>query len=448
VRTHLRRAHILVTVAALLALAAPQVAPTAAGAHADPGPATRHRPVIFVHGAAGSAQQFESQAQRFASNGYPADIIEGHEYDSPSIATILDQVWAGLDQRIDRLLASTGADRVDLLGHSLGTFVMQGYLASSPARAAKVAHYVNLDGRPAAAPPGGVPTLAVWGEGDPARTIVGATNVTFPGQAHTQVVTSPETFTEVYRFFTGRAPRTTRIVPQPPGRTNLSGRVVLFPSNVGVSAARLEVYQVSTLTGRRRHARPDAVLPLSADGSFGPWRASGTARYEFALVRAGAATHHFYFQPFRRTDRLIRLLAGVPGEGLGALVETSDRHTALTVSRNKEWWGDQGAGNDALWVNGVNVLNAANAPRAKRVIGIFAYDRFVDGESDLSAPIPVFFAQPFITGMDVFVPAAPAHRGLVSVLTRPRGGGVDLLTVPNWPSSEHRITIHVPDYVR
>jgi len=186
-----------------------------------------YRPVIFVHGGAGSAAQFQTNSKRLASNGYPAELIEAQEYDSLNFATILPQVFAELDARITRLLATSRADKVDMLGHSLGTFVMQGYLSSSPERAARVAHYVNLDGRPAAAPPGGVPTLAVWGEGDPARTIAGATNVSFPDQSHTQVVTSDETFVEIYRFFTGREPRTTRVLPGP---TLLSGRAVLFPT--------------------------------------------------------------------------------------------------------------------------------------------------------------------------------------------------------------------------
>ena len=68
----------------------------------------------------------------------------------------------------------------------------------------------------------------------------------------------------------------------------------------------------------------------------------GSARYEFAIVRPGAATHHFYSQPFLRSDSFVRLLTSRPGEGLGALVETSDRHTALTINRQKEWWGDRG----------------------------------------------------------------------------------------------------------
>lgn len=420
--------------------------PASAGAHTDPHSApTGFRPVVFVHGSAGSALQFETQAKRLSSNGYPAEIIEAHDYDSTFTTETAAQIFARLDERIARLLAETGADKVDLLGHSLGTIMSQSYLAA-PARAATVAHYVNLDGRTASSPPGGVPTLAVWGEGDPSRAIVGATNVYFSDQAHTQVVTSPETFVEIFTFFTGRSPETTEIRPEAPGRVQLSGRAVLFPSNVGVSGAQLEIYEVSPLTGARLHRRPSAVFDLVGDGSFGPFRGSGFARYEFAIVREGAATHHFYFQPFRRSDRLIRLLTSLPGQGLGALMDTSDEHSNLVISRNKEWWGDQGTGSDELYLNGLNVLTAAIAPRTKRVIGLFAFDRGADRITDLSAPIPEFFSQPFISGADVFIPAAPANFGVVLVFVRSRTGGIDVINVPNWPSTDHRSTIQVNDY--
>jgi triacylglycerol esterase/lipase EstA (alpha/beta hydrolase family) len=89
---------------------------------------------------------------RFASNGYPIRYIRGLEYDSSSIGDILPDVLAELDALIAELQASTGRAQVDLLGHSLGTFVSQTYL-SSPARAANVAHYVNIDGGSADAPP-------------------------------------------------------------------------------------------------------------------------------------------------------------------------------------------------------------------------------------------------------------------------------------------------------
>ncbi|MCG5456573.1 alpha/beta hydrolase [Micromonospora sp. PSH03] len=435
----------LLSVVAGIALAASLsavVVPRAAEAAATP----TYRPVVFVHGSAGSAAQFETQAKRLASNGYPIDIIEAHEYDSPNVATILPQVYAGLDARISRLLAATGADRVDLVAHSLGTFVSQGYLTSSPERAVRVAHYVNLDGRTATSPPGGVPTLAIWGEGDPARAVVGATNVHLPDQSHTQTVSSVESFTEIFGFLRSRAPHTTRIVPQLFGAARVSGRAVLFPSNVGVTGATLEVYPVSPLTGGRLSHRPTHRLSLGGDGSFGPLPVLATARYEFAIVRPGAATHHFYFQPFLRSDSLVRLATSEPGEGLSGLVETSDRHTALTIQRQKEWWGDQGDAGDHLWINGRDVLNAANAPRVKRTIGIFAFDDGSDGVTDLTAPLPEFFSQTFITGMDVFIPATPAHLGLVRITVGQRGGGHEVINVPNWRSSTDRVTVSVDDF--
>jgi pimeloyl-ACP methyl ester carboxylesterase len=438
---------------ALVAAALVTVGLSASTAQAHPpGHSPGHsqlRPIVFVHGFSGGAEQYETQARRFASNGYPAGIIEAHEYDSTFTVNTIEAVYAGLDARISRLLAQTGADKVDLTAHSLGTFLMQGYLNSSPERAARVAHYVNYDGAGATAQPGGVPTLAVWGEGNPARTIVGATNVYFPDQSHTQTVTSAESFQTVYRFLTGRDPRTTRILPELPGLVWLSGRAVLFPINVGVPDAQLQIFRVSGFTGHRLTRRPAAVYPLSGDGSFGPFRALPFAHYEFAIVRAGAPTHHFYYQPFGRSDRLIRLLTSLPGQGLGELTQRSGGTTNVIVNRGKEWWGDQGDGSDVLSLNGRSVLNTANAPRTKRVIGIFAYDVGLDGVTDLTAPVPAFFSQPFITGIDVSMPAAPGGPGRVSLVARQRGGGghVDVLNIPNWPSTTDSISLQFNDYV-
>jgi pimeloyl-ACP methyl ester carboxylesterase len=427
------------------------VASPEAGAHdrhPEHGPHAHVRPVIFVHGFTGSGAQFETQAERLTSNGYPIDLVDVHEYDSLFGSITMAQVWDGLDQRISTLLDRSGADKVDLLGHSLGTSVLQGYLNSSPARAARVAHYVNLDGATATAPPGGVPTLAVWGEGNQARQIVGAQNVYLPNQSHVQTATSAETFAAFYRFFTGHEPRTTRVVPQH-GHISLSGKADLFPSNAGADKATLQIWEVDGRTGARRGQHPKATFAIGPSGDWGPFRASPRKHYEFAVISGTVAdqAHHFYSQPFRRSDHLIRLLTSEPGTGLDNLREKSDRHSSFTLIRYKELWGDQGTGSDELKINGTSVLSAANAPRTKRVNAIFVFDAHSDGVTDLSTPLPTLFALPFLTGIDVFVPAAAPPDATVRFELRSRTSPTRtaVVNVPNWQSSHHHISVQFRD---
>src|SRR5205085_8156300 len=116
------------------------------------------------------------------------------------------------------------------------------YLKSDPARAANVADYVNVDGQTASSLPGGVRTLALWATkgplSPPGRSITGATNVSIPDSTHVQCATSPLSFAEMYKFFTGSPPGTTDIVPQT-GPITVSGRYVSFPQNNGLAGSTL-----------------------------------------------------------------------------------------------------------------------------------------------------------------------------------------------------------------
>ena len=202
-----------------------------------------YNPIIFVHGGSGSGQQFESQAMRFTSNGYPQDYINVHEYDSSFTINTMAQVHGRLDQLIADLKNEFGVAQVDILGHSLGTTVMHQYLAY-PDRAANVAHYVNIDGRTATALPGGVSTLALWADKTntgPVREIVGAWNVTLSKTGHTQAATGAESFYYMYKFFTGKDPKATEILPEPMGKINLVGRAVYFPQNIGVGGGTVNI---------------------------------------------------------------------------------------------------------------------------------------------------------------------------------------------------------------
>jgi hypothetical protein len=312
-----------------------------------------------------------------------------------------------------------------------------------------MAHYVNIDGRTALAPPGGVATLAIWaGLGAPGRQIVGATNITLPDQTHVQSATSREAFAEMYEFFTGNKPATTAIEPSRGNKVTVAGRAVIFPQNVGVQDATLEIWRLDGATGQRLFKKPAETLSIGGDGSFGPVAIRRGEPYEFALLRDGARTHHYYYEPFQRDDHLLRLLTSLPGQGTdGPTVDRSDRHMAVGVIRYKEYWGDQGANSDLVVLNGVNVCNAATCPRSKLVVSVIATDAGSDGVTNLAAPIPALFAQPFQSGVDIFLPAASPPTGVLSVRLTPRGGApVRTVNVPNFPSITDRVTVQLNDF--
>ncbi len=423
-------------------------APAAVAKHGSGLDRSSIHPMIFVHGATGSGAQFASQKMRFTENGYPDDYVRVFEYDSTFSVESPADVQARLDTLIGQVKQETGRKRVDLLGHSLGTFVSQTYLNSSPAHAANVAHYVNIDGAEAASPPGGVPTLAIWaGRGTPGRSIGGAINVTVPNQTHVQSATSAESFAAMFRFFTGHPPRTTDILRQH-GKITIAGRAMLFPQNVGVPAGTaLTIWRVRNSNGERI-GHPVATPALASDGSWGPVGVRSGKRYEFALEQQGQV-HHFFYEGFRRSDHLIRLLTNVPGTSFDLILSRSENHVDLIMLRYKELWGDQGAENDVLTVNGTNVINAATSPISHRTNAMFAFDQGSDGQSNVSAPIPVFFGIPFLSAVDRFIPAASPPTGTVRVDLRSRGSGPTReVSFPNYPSSNNTVTVQFNDFER
>lgn len=415
-----------------------------------------YNPIIFVHGGAGSGAQFQSQAMRFASNGYPQKYIHVHEYDSRFTIETMEDVWDRLDLLVDEIKERLHVDQVDILGHSLGTRVMQGYLAF-PERAANVAHYVNLDGYPALEPPGGVDTLAIWAElsRQEFAQIIGAWNETIPNTTHTDVVTCAESFFYMYQFFTGKEPKTTDILPQPYGRIRIAGRANYFPQNIGVDGGTLKIFKIDGYTGQRYRHKPEAVYQIDEDGDWGPFKAKAGEYYEFMLIHPTGELHPFYYQPFTRSDYFIRLnTSPEPDGGLSAGMERSEEHANLIVTRNKEFWGDRGVDNDVLAVNGINVINEAifpSEPLFAIVSAMFLYDQYADQESNLETAIPEYAATTFFTGVDLYIPGARQPDGSIRLTLIPRGGNglMQVLNVPNWASSEvRRISVHFNDFIQ
>jgi len=429
-------------------------------------------PIVFVHGQSGSAQQFETQAMRFTSNGYPQDLLFAFEYDTSQPTNPL----ADLDAFLDGVLAQTGAAQVHAIGHSRGTSVWTAYLDDPSFEGpSKVARYVNIDGRSPADLPGGVPTIGIWGEWNTAGSGFnrrGDTNAQigpfpednyyFAAKSHTETATSAEAFALMYEFFTGSQPATTDVVPEPPGQVRVSGRAVLFPENVGYDGGSVEVWRIDAATGHRISKRPKVVYSIDETGAFGPIKLNGRKHYEFVVRRPATAAvpfetlHHFYPEPFSRSDHFLRLQTSLPGEGLEAFLPRTEAQTNLVIVRQREFWGDQGAEGDALLVDGLNVVLPNTSPRGLPLgvnLAVFVFDAgpspFAppDGITDLGRGVLFPFTNlTFLTGVDVAIPASPDASGTVSVTDVTRGSGnATELNVPNWPSLTDRVTVQFRD---
>ncbi len=271
--------------------------------------------------------------------------------------------------------------------------------------------------------------------------------MTLAGHEHVECATSPEAFFEMYSFFRDKAPATTDVVPEPPGQVTVEGRVSAFPQNDGLAGATLEIWEVDGDTGFRLGMGPIATRLIDETGNWGPINeVMGGKYYEFAVLREGKASVNYFYEPFLRSDHLVRLNVA---DGLTPYLDSSPNHASVTVLRNKEFCADKGALSDELSIDGTQVLNLFTAPCVTvggSAVAMFAFDDFSDGITNLnSVPFP-FALLSFLSAVDLYIPTAPP--GTVSVLTVPRGdaGAARVMNVPNIPSTDARLVIQLNDF--
>jgi triacylglycerol lipase len=121
------------------------VLPLAAAAFAQAPPtraAPARDPILFVHGWQGNAGQWRTMMARFRRDGWSeAELFAWTFDDRQSNAAVAARISA----RIDQVLAATGASRVDVVTHSMGSLSTRYYLKNL-ARPGRVDAWASLGG--------------------------------------------------------------------------------------------------------------------------------------------------------------------------------------------------------------------------------------------------------------------------------------------------------------
>ncbi len=398
------------------------------------------RPVVMLHGLMASADTYELQAQRFYTNGYPMDMLYTFEYNSFENKNTIKH----LNEYIDEVLAKTGADKVDLVGHSLGSSMVYSY-CDHPDRANKIAHLVMLAGFKQSGPAGNrgqIPTLNIWSVADKVVTLggmlKGATNVKLTDKDHYEVATCVETFESMYQFFMGGKPATTEIMDEP--NPQISGKALSFGENIPTAGSIIEVYSVDSETGFRLNETPNHTFVVNDRNEWGPFTADKGVHYEFVIHTgvSGDRAIHYYREPFKCSNQFM-VVRSYPPKGsmvsllLGLIPSDDNQSVIVFFSSSKAAL----KGRDELRINEHDLSTNAFIAPSSTTIALFAFDHNENKRTDV-IPSPIMQAVPFLQGADFYFEADPEQFSTVTFNNR-------ALHVPHRPSGES-ISVAVFDY--
>ena len=114
------------------------------GAAFAPAGALALDPILFVHGWNGSSSNWSTMIARFEKDGYPKSHLLAYNYStSQSNKTTGETV---VKSEVEKLLASTGATKVDILAHSMGSLNSRWYLKFVAGAQEKVDDWVSFGG--------------------------------------------------------------------------------------------------------------------------------------------------------------------------------------------------------------------------------------------------------------------------------------------------------------
>jgi triacylglycerol lipase len=114
----------------------------AAGAAVTPASSMAQDPILFVHGYVESASLWNTMIGRFEKDGYPKSYLSAYSYNtSQSNKVDAEEVKS----HVESLLKSTGATKVDIIAHSMGSLNSRWYIKFLGGES-KVDDWVSLGG--------------------------------------------------------------------------------------------------------------------------------------------------------------------------------------------------------------------------------------------------------------------------------------------------------------
>jgi len=105
-------------------------------------PQLTHDPILFVHGYLGNSTNWNTMRQRFLDDGWKDYELYAYNY---SFTDSNADVAARIRADVNRIIAATGATKVDIIAHSIGSVSSRYYLKNLDGTS-KVDAWVSLAG--------------------------------------------------------------------------------------------------------------------------------------------------------------------------------------------------------------------------------------------------------------------------------------------------------------
>jgi triacylglycerol lipase len=113
-----------------------------AGAAFTPASSMAQDPILFVHGYVESASLWNTMIGRFEKDGYPKSYLSAYSYNTSQSNKIDAEE---VKSHVESLLKSTGASKVDIIAHSMGSLNSRWYIKFLGGES-KVDDWVSLGG--------------------------------------------------------------------------------------------------------------------------------------------------------------------------------------------------------------------------------------------------------------------------------------------------------------